>query len=100
MKAHYNQTIKVITPFGIRERTLRSALGRGGGNDEPAARRFAALLRRRSGAIETKDLERVAADTTVQKKAVAHPTDARLTHRAIEKLVDLAEREGVELRQS
>ena len=30
----------------------------------------------------------------------AHPTDARLTHRAIEKLVDLAKREGVELRQS
>jgi IS5 family transposase len=39
-------------------------------------------------------------DTTVQEKAVAHPTDARLTHRAIEKLVDLAKREGVELRQS
>ncbi len=28
-------------------------------------------------------------DTTVQEKAVAHPTDARLTHRAIEKLLDL-----------
>jgi IS5 family transposase len=54
----------------------------------------------RSGAIETKDLERVVVDTTVQEKAVAHPTDARLTHRAIEKLVDLAKREGVELRQS
>jgi hypothetical protein len=38
-------------------------------------------------------------DTTVQGKAVAHPTDARLTHRAIEKLVDLAKREGVKLRQ-
>jgi IS5 family transposase len=54
----------------------------------------------RAGAIETKDLERVVVDTTVQEKAVAHPTDARLTHRAIEKLVDLAKREGVELRQS
>jgi transposase, IS5 family len=39
-------------------------------------------------------------DTTVQEKAIAHPTDARLAHRAIEKLVDLAKREGVELRQS
>ena len=39
-------------------------------------------------------------DTTVQEKAIAHPTDARLTHRAIEKLVALAKREGVELRQS
>ncbi len=54
----------------------------------------------RTGAIATKDLERVAVDTTVQEKAIAHPTDARLTHRAIEKLVDLAKREGVELRQS
>ena len=54
----------------------------------------------RTGAIETKDLERVVVDTTVQEKAIAHPTDARLIHRAIEKLVDLARREGVELRQS
>src|SRR5947209_10136297 len=54
----------------------------------------------RTGAIATKDLERVVVDTTVQEKAIAHPTDARLTHRAIEKLVDLAKREGVKLRQS
>jgi len=27
-----------------------------------------------------------------QEKAIAHPTDARLTHRAIEKLVELAKR--------
>jgi transposase, IS5 family len=54
----------------------------------------------KSGALSTKDLERVAVDTTVQPKVVAHPTDARLTHRAIEKLVTLARREGVALRQS
>jgi len=54
----------------------------------------------RSGALQPKDLERVVVDTTVQEKAVAHPTDGRLTHRAIEKLVDLARREGVALRQS
>ena len=35
----------------------------------------------RTGAIESKDLERVVVDTTVQEKAIAHPTDARLTHR-------------------
>jgi Transposase domain (DUF772) len=35
-------------------------------------------------------------DTTVQEKAIAHPTDARLTYRAIA----LARREGIELRQS
>jgi IS5 family transposase len=54
----------------------------------------------KTGALAIKDLERVAVDTTVQPKAVAHPTDARLMHRAIEKLVALAKREGVPLRQS
>jgi len=54
----------------------------------------------KTGAIEIKDLERVAVDTTVQPKAVAHPTDAGLMHRALEKLVKLARRHGVELRQS
>jgi IS5 family transposase len=54
----------------------------------------------RTGAIEIKDLERVAVDTTVQEKAITHPSDARLTHRAIERLVELAKREDVELRQS
>src|ERR1700730_17632489 len=72
----------------------------------PSEEQIAALLQEslsvahRTGAIETKDLERVIVDTTVQEKAIAHPTDARLTHRAIEKLVGLAKREGVELRQS
>jgi IS5 family transposase len=36
----------------------------------------------------------------VQCEAVAHPTDARLMYRAIEKLVALAKRAGVPLRQS
>jgi IS5 family transposase len=54
----------------------------------------------KTGAIATKDLERVVVDTTVQPKAIAHPTDARLMHRALIKLVKLARDEGVELRQS
>ena len=54
----------------------------------------------KTDALATKDLERVAVDTTVQPKAVAHPTDSRLMHRALEKLVDLARRNGVPLRQS
>src|ERR1700681_4309318 len=71
------------------------------GDDQIAALLQESLsVAHRSGAIETKDLERVVVDTTVQEKAIAHPTDARLAHRAIEKLVDLAKREGVELRQS
>ena len=54
----------------------------------------------KTGAVESKDLERVVVDTTVQPKAIAHPTDARLMHRAQVKLVDLAKRNGVPLRQS
>src|SRR5512147_937295 len=54
----------------------------------------------KTGALETRDLERVAVDTTVQPKAIAHPTDAGLMHRALEKLVALAKRTGVPLRQS
>jgi transposase, IS5 family len=54
----------------------------------------------KTGALETKDLQRVVVDTTVQPKAIAHPTDARLMHRALEKLVRLAQREAVPLRQS
>ena len=54
----------------------------------------------KTGALATKDLERVVVDTTVQPKAIAHPTDARLCHRALEKLVDLAQRNDVKLRQS
>jgi transposase, IS5 family len=54
----------------------------------------------KTGAIASKDLERVVVETTVQPKAIAHPTDARLMHRAIVKLVDLAKRNAVPLRQS
>ena len=54
----------------------------------------------KTSALASKDLERVAVDTTVQPKAIAHPSDARLLHRAIVKLVAMAKREGVALRQS
>ena len=54
----------------------------------------------KTGALATRDLERVVVDTTVQPKAIAHPTDARLCHHALEKLVALARRQGVPLRQS
>src|SRR5579875_1127171 len=53
-----------------------------------------------SGALELRDLARVTADTTVQPKAVTHPTDAKLMLRAIEKLGAQAKAEGLELRQS
>jgi IS5 family transposase len=54
----------------------------------------------RTGAAEPKHFERVTVDTTVQPKAVAHPTDSKLLHRGVEILGRLARRHGVVLRQS
>jgi IS5 family transposase len=53
-----------------------------------------------SGALRTKDLERVTVDTTVQPKAITFPTDAKLLHAAIKGLTRLARKHGVRLRQS
>lgn len=52
------------------------------------------------GALEIKDVERVAVDTTVQPKAITHPTDAKLYHKAIINLGKLAKENDVPLRQS
>jgi transposase, IS5 family len=54
----------------------------------------------RTGAAKPSDFSRVIVDTTVQPKAVAFPTDAKLMHRARERLVRLAKKTGVSLRQS
>src|SRR6266542_2650885 len=54
----------------------------------------------RTEAIKPSDLARVVIDTTVQPKAVMFPTDAKLLNRARERLVRLAKKLGVSLRQS
>ena len=54
----------------------------------------------RTGAAKPADFSKVIVDTTVQPKAVAFPTDAKLMHRARERLVKLAKKTGVDLRQS
>jgi IS5 family transposase len=54
----------------------------------------------RTGAARPADFSKVIVDTTVQPKAVAFPTDAKLMHRARERLVKLAKKTGVSLRQS
>ena len=53
-----------------------------------------------SKAMVPSDLSEVIVDTTVQPKAVMFPTDAKLMHRAREKLVKLAKTHGLGLRQS
>ena len=50
--------------------------------------------------VTEKHVERVNVDTTVQEKAIAFPTDARLYHKARKVLVRLAKRTGIDLRQS
>jgi transposase, IS5 family len=54
----------------------------------------------KTGAMKPGDLARVIVDTTVQPKNITFPTDAKLLNRAREKLVKLAKKQGVELRQS
>src|ERR1700752_402152 len=54
----------------------------------------------RSGAAKPADFAKVVIDTSVQPKAVAFPTDARLMYRARDRLVRLAKKQGVARRQS
>lgn len=49
----------------------------------------------RTGAARPADFTKVIVDTTVQEKAAAFPTDAKLMHRARERLVRLARKHGV-----
>ena len=54
----------------------------------------------KAGVVKRRSLETVVLDTTVQPKAVAHPTDSRLLNRAREQLVAAAQDAGIRLRQS
>jgi IS5 family transposase len=53
-----------------------------------------------SQAIKPQELERVIVDSTVQEKAIAHPTDSRLLEIARHKLVSAAKRLGLKLKQT
>jgi transposase, IS5 family len=54
----------------------------------------------RSGAAKPQDFARVIVYTTEQPKAISFPTDAKLLHRPRERLVRLAQKQGIALRQS
>src|SRR3974390_2416217 len=54
----------------------------------------------RTKAAKPSDFSKVIVDTTVQPKAVAFPTDAKLMHRARERLARVPGKHGVRLRQS
>ena len=51
-------------------------------------------------AVDARELSRVIVDSTVQEKAIAHPTDSRLLEVARRKLALLCKRHGLKLRQS
>jgi IS5 family transposase len=50
--------------------------------------------------ITEQSFEKVIVDTTVQPKAVQHPTDARLVRKVHAAMLRIAEKEGLKLRQS
>jgi transposase, IS5 family len=52
------------------------------------------------GAVKHVNFQRVIVDTTVQEKAVAHPTDSRLLEVARAKITRLAQRAGLTLKQT
>ena len=58
------------------------------------------LAGQKAGALDAGSFKRLAVDTTVMDKSIAHPTDARLYERARAQLVALAAEAGVSLRQS
>lgn len=55
---------------------------------------------KRQQALKAREIESVNVDTTVQEKAIAFPTDARLYHKARRALVRLSRQVGLKLRQS
>jgi transposase, IS5 family len=75
---------------------LASADGRG---EAPGADPESLSAATRIGAAKSSDFSRVIVDTTVQSKAAAFPTDAKLMHRPRKRLVRLARKHGVLLRQ-
>ena len=55
---------------------------------------------KRTKTITEKSFEKVIVDTTVQPKAIQHPTDARLYRKVHTAMLRIAEKEGLDLRQS
>jgi transposase, IS5 family len=55
---------------------------------------------KREQALGDSEIKRVTVDTTVQEKAIAFPTDARLYHKARRALVQEAQGAGINLRQT
>ncbi len=57
-------------------------------------------IAKRGKLLNKRHIERVNVDTTVQEKAIAFPTDARLYYKMLRSLVHLAKQRGINLRQT
>lgn len=53
-----------------------------------------------SGTIKKKDLKSITVDTTVMPKNITYPTDSKLMERSRRRLVKLAKKHGIKLRQN
>lgn len=53
-----------------------------------------------TGTVSKKDLETAIVDTTVIPKNIAHPTDSKLLNKSRERLVKMAKKNDIELRQN
>ena len=76
---------------------FRQALGEAGVEELLAATIAAAVQMK---AVTPVEFERVIVDTTVQEKAIAYPTDSRLLEVSRTRLVQLAQRAGLALKQT
>lgn len=76
---------------------FRQALGEAG-VEELLATTIASAVQMK--AVTPVEFERVIVDTTVQEKAIAYPTDSRLLEVARARLVQLAQRAGLTLKQT
>jgi IS5 family transposase len=75
----------------------RSRLGAGGAEFMPKGIFQTGL---KIKAIQPSDFERINVDTTVQTKAIRYPSDGRLCDRVRERLVKVARKEGLKIKQS
>ena len=57
-------------------------------------------IAKQAGQVKPRHLKRINVDTTVQEKAIAYPTDARLYTKMNRRLVELAKDRGLKLRQT
>ncbi len=86
--------------FPINPSSLTRFRNRLGSNRMEKILSLSVSLAIKSEAVKVKDLQKVIVDTTVMPKNIEFPTDSKLYNKARERLVKLAAKNGIELRQN